>query len=92
MALATMEQIARDASATWNLHAISIVHRVGKIGIGEASVAIAVSAVHRKECFEASRYAIDTLKKIVPIWKKECFKDGEVWVGYEGRPMTKSNQ
>jgi molybdopterin synthase catalytic subunit len=80
MALALMERIAADAASRWALHAVSIVHRCGKVGVGEASVVVAVSSSHRKEAFEACRYAIDTLKKTVPIWKKEFFADGAVWV------------
>jgi molybdopterin synthase catalytic subunit len=83
MALKLMNRIAGEAKARWGLQNISIVHRVGRLGIGEASVVIAVSSAHRKEAFEACRYAIDTLKKDVPIWKKEFFDDGEVWVESE---------
>ncbi len=81
MALKLMERIAEEAAAKWGLRKISIVHRVGKVEIGEASVVIAVSSAHRKEAFDACRFAIDTLKKEVPIWKKEIFIDGQVWVG-----------
>ena len=81
MALKLMHRIAEEATARWGLCKISIVHRVGRLEIGEASVVIAVSSAHRKEAFEACRYAIDTLKKDVPIWKKEYFADGEIWVG-----------
>jgi MoaE-MoaD fusion protein len=62
----------------------AIVHRVGRLGIGEASVVIAVSAAHRGEAFEACRFAIDTLKQTVPIWKREIFEDGSSWVGLQG--------
>jgi molybdopterin synthase catalytic subunit len=85
MALSMMTQIAAEATARWGLHAISIVHRRTRVGIGEASVVIAVSSSHRKEAFEACRYAIDTLKKTVPVWKKEFFADGAVWVDGEDR-------
>ena len=57
-----------------------MIHRIGRVDIGEASVVIAVSSAHRKEAFQACRCAIDTLKKTVPIWKKEYFADGAVWV------------
>ena len=80
MALLMMTQIARDATVKWGLHAISIVHRSARVGIGEASVVVAVSSSHRNEAFEACRFAIDTLKKSVPIWKKEFFSDGAVWI------------
>ena len=60
-----------------------MVHRIGRVEIGEASVVIAVAAPHRGEAFDACEYAIDTLKATVPIWKKEVFTDGEVWVGLQ---------
>ena len=80
MALSMITKIADEAARQWGLQAISIVHRRARVGIGEASVVIAVSSAHRKEAFEACRFAIDTLKKEVPIWKKEFFADGAVWV------------
>ena len=83
MALKLIEGIAKEAHARWSIHRIAIVHRVGKLGIGEASVVVAVSSAHRREAFEACRYAIDTLKSDVPIWKKEVFADGEAWVGLQ---------
>jgi len=83
MALSMMAKIAEEASAQWGLHAISIVHRRARVDIGEASVVVAVSSSHRKEAFEACRFAIDTLKKTVPVWKKEFFADGAVWVDAE---------
>ena len=81
MALKQMEEIVAHVKRTWEVMHISIVHRIGRVEIGEASVAIAVSSVHRKEAFEACRYAIDALKRDVPIWKREYFVDGSVWVG-----------
>ncbi len=81
MALRTMESIAGEARRRWSIRKISLVHRIGRVEIGEASVVIAVSADHRGEAFEACRFAIDALKKEVPIWKKEFFQDGELWVG-----------
>lgn len=80
MALRMMEEIAAEAKERWDLCRTAMVHRVGKVGIGEASVAIAVSAPHRKEAFEACRFCIDRLKQNVPIWKKEWFADGGEWV------------
>jgi molybdopterin synthase catalytic subunit len=58
-----------------------MVHRIGRCEVGEASIAIAVAAGHRGECFDACRYAIDRVKEIVPIWKREVWKDGAVWIG-----------
>ncbi len=81
MALAEMRKLAREAGQRWNIVRIAIRHRIGRVDIGETSVAIAVSAAHRGEAFEACRFAIDRLKEIVPIWKKEYFEGGEVWIG-----------
>jgi|SRR5580704_16505083 molybdopterin converting factor subunit 1 len=81
MALSEMRKLAEEAGTRWKIRRIAIAHRIGVVEIGEASVAIAVSAPHRGEAFEACRFAIDRLKEIVPIWKKEYFEGGEVWVG-----------
>ncbi len=81
MALSEMRKLAVEAGARWKITRIAIAHRVGVVEIGETSVAIAVSAPHRAEAFEACRFAIDRLKEIVPIWKKEHFEGGEVWIG-----------
>ena len=79
MALKMMNEIAEEAKQRWHLNRISMVHRIGSVAIGEASVVIAVSSAHRKEAFDACRYIIDTLKTSVPIWKKEVLTDGEEW-------------
>lgn len=81
MALSEMQKIAEQTIAKWPVLRIAIHHRVGVLAIGEVPVIIAVSAAHRDAAFDACRYAIDTLKQTVPIWKKEVFEDGEVWVG-----------
>jgi molybdopterin synthase catalytic subunit len=78
-----MEQIAEEALRRWPIGDVRIVHRLGRMEIGDVSVAIAVASPHRKEAFEACRFAIDTLKSRVPIWKKEFFADGAVWVDGE---------
>ena len=80
MALNEMNKIAAHVMANWPVNKILIHHRTGTLGVGEIPVVIAVSAGHRGAAFEACRYAIDTLKKTVPIWKKEVFEDGEEWV------------
>jgi molybdopterin synthase catalytic subunit len=80
MAISEMKKIAGEMMQRWPLHKIIIHHRVGILQIGEVPVVIAVSAPHRAAAFEACRYAIDTLKQTVPIWKKEIFEDGEEWV------------
>lgn len=83
MALRTMEQIVSEVRQTWPINRIGIVHRLGRIEIKESSVVIAVTSAHRGVAFAACQYAIDRLKKIVPIWKKEFFEDGAVWVENE---------
>ena len=80
MAIKEMRKIAETVSQKWNALAVSFHHRVGVLDIGEVAVIIAVSTPHRKAAFEACEYAINTLKETVPIWKKEFFEDGEVWV------------
>jgi molybdopterin synthase catalytic subunit len=78
MATKCLNEIEQEARQRWNLHGASIVHRTGMVTIGEASVVIAVSSVHRDEAFQACRYLIDRLKEVVPIWKREFFADGTV--------------
>jgi len=85
MAEAKMREIGAAIRARWaGVRCVAMLHRIGRLEIGEASVLIAVSAAHRGDAFDACRYAIDTLKRTVPVWKKEHFEDGEVWVGREG--------
>lgn len=80
MAIKEMQRIAAETMKQFSVFRISIHHRVGILQIGEVPVVIAVSAAHRAAAFEACRYIIDTLKGHVPIWKKEVFEDGAVWV------------
>jgi molybdopterin synthase catalytic subunit len=80
MAISEMRKIAEQAKLKWKADKIAIHHRVGVLEIKEIAVIIAVSTPHRKAAFEACQYCIDTLKETVPIWKKEIFEDGEVWV------------
>jgi molybdopterin synthase catalytic subunit len=80
MALAQMEELEAETRGRWRVTDVRMVHRLGRLEIGEASVAVAVAAPHRGEAFEACRHAIDTLKKTVPIWKKEFYADGAVWL------------
>lgn len=85
MAEAKLREIGTTLRSRWpGIKRVAMLHRVGRLEIGEASVLIAVSAAHRDQAFEACRYAIDTLKRTVPVWKKEHFEDGEVWVGLQG--------
>ena len=80
MALSEMKKLADRAMQQWPIQRIAIHHRVGTLQVGEVPVVIAVAAAHRDAAFEACRFLIDTLKQTVPIWKKEVFEDGEVWV------------
>jgi molybdopterin synthase catalytic subunit len=80
MALKTMEELGGFVRQAWDIGSVAIIHRLGHMEIGETSVAIVITSPHRKASFDACEYAIDRLKKIVPIWKKEFFEDGEVWV------------
>jgi molybdopterin synthase catalytic subunit len=86
MALKQMEGLASEARERFAVRAISIIHRLGRLEIGETSVLIAVASAHRGAGFEACRWIIDTLKKTVPIWKKEYFEDGAVWADGEAFP------
>jgi len=86
MAELTLAQIGEEIKARWPVEQVAIVHRVGKQEIGETSVVIAVASGHRQGAFEAGRYAIDRIKEIVPIWKKEYFEDGEVWIDGPEKP------
>ena len=81
MALSEMRKLAREAGERFKIVRIAIQHRIGFVDIGETSVAISVSAAHRAEAFDACRFAIDRLKEVVPVWKKEYFEGGEVWIG-----------
>lgn len=77
LATARLHEIADELFATWPLRKVALLHRHGELAVGEASVAVAVSAAHRAEAFEACRHAIERLKHDVPIWKKEVLADGE---------------
>jgi molybdopterin synthase catalytic subunit len=85
MAVRKMQELGREAKQKFAIDGIGIMHRLGRLEIGETSVAIVVTAEHRRAAFEACHYAIDRLKQIVPIWKKEYFADGAVWAEGEGQ-------
>ena len=87
MAVKEMTEIGGEARAKFRVDRIGIIHRLGRIEIGETSVAIIVTAGHRGAAFDACRYLIDRLKQVVPIWKKEFFEDGSVWAEGE-KPST----
>ena len=85
MALKQMESLSDQAKANYAIRDVALVHRLGRLEIGETSVLIVVASAHRGAAFEACRWLIDTLKKTVPIWKKEYFEDGAVWA--DGEPF-----
>ncbi|MGB0424867.1 MAG: molybdenum cofactor biosynthesis protein MoaE [Flavobacteriales bacterium] len=80
MALKEMDKLLQQAARKWDINAAAIVHRLGKVEIGESAVVISVGSSHRKEAFEACQFLINELKQSVPIWKKEHLEDGVVWV------------
>lgn len=80
MAISEINKIIQQTLERWPVQKVLVHHRTGVLQVGEVPVVIAVSAAHRDAAFEACRYIIDTLKQTVPIWKKEFFEDGEVWV------------
>jgi molybdopterin synthase catalytic subunit len=91
MAEAEMRRLAAEAKRRWPIRAVAILHRLGVVPVGQASVGIAVSAGHRAEAFAACHWLIDRLKAIVPIWKREHFRGGRVWIGAQqgGPPPPK---
>ncbi len=84
MAVSCLNRIAQDAAAQWRVTRISVVHRTGIVPVGEASVVIAVSAPHRSDAFAACRFIIERVKTEVPIWKKEYYEGGAIWVELSG--------
>ena len=85
MALKQMNALAEQACSQFQIRDVALIHRLGRLQIGETSVLIVVASAHRAAAFEACRWLIDTLKKSVPIWKKEYFEDGAVWA--DGEPF-----
>lgn len=81
MADEQLQRVADEMRERWELTGVAIHHRLGRLEIGEASLVVAVSSAHRQAAFEACHFSIDRIKQIVPIWKKEFFEGGEVWVG-----------
>jgi molybdopterin synthase catalytic subunit len=92
MALLKMRQIGEQVHQKFAIHRLAIVHRLGHLEVGETSVFIVVSAPHRAAAFDACRFAIDTLKRTVPIWKKEYFADGAVWADGELPPAPSRSE
>jgi molybdopterin synthase catalytic subunit len=80
MALKKLEEVGAMAKSKFDIRDIAIVHRLGHMDVGECSTLIVIASAHRTDAFDACRFAIDTIKQIVPIWKKEFYADGEVWI------------
>lgn len=84
MAIKKMREVADEVRARFPVTGVGVLHRIGRLEIGETSLLVAVSSGHRTEAFEACHYAVDRIKQIVPIWKKEVWDDGEEWIeGHE---------
>ncbi|HJU60582.1 MAG TPA: molybdenum cofactor biosynthesis protein MoaE [Candidatus Binatia bacterium] len=92
MAEKELARLGEEASRKWPICRIAIVHRLGPVQITEPSVIIAVSAAHREAAFAVCRFAIEEIKKTVPIWKKEVYEGGEIWIGTQsGEPLTRTS-
>ena len=81
MADKKLAEVAGEMKAKWPIGEVAIAHRIGRVDIGDASLVVAVGAGHRREAFEAALYAVDRIKQVVPIWKKEFFEGGAIWIG-----------
>ena len=92
MALKKLEEVRQELMAEFGLEQIAISHRIGTVGIGEISLVIAVGSPHRKEAFEACHAAVDRIKVVVPIWKKEVYQDGSRWVACEDHEFSPADQ
>ena len=91
MAEKELARLSEEAKEKWQICRMAIVHRIGPVQITEPSVMIAVSAAHREAAFAACRFAIEEIKKTVPIWKKEVYEGGEIWIGTQsGQPLNRS--
>ena len=92
MALKKLEEVRQEMMAEFGLEQLAISHRVGKVGIGEISLVVAVGSPHRKEGFHACHKTVDRIKEVVPIWKKEVYQDGSRWVACEDHEFPPPNQ
>ena len=92
MAVKKLEEVRQELMAEFGLEQIAISHRVGIVGIGEISLVIAVGSPHRKEAFNACHKAVDRIKEVVPIWKKEVYKDGSRWVACEDHEFPPTDE
>jgi molybdopterin synthase catalytic subunit len=92
MAVKKLEEVRQELMAEFGLDQIAISHRIGTVGIGEISLIIAVGSPHRKEAFYACHAAVDRIKEVVPIWKKEVYQDGSRWVACEDHEFSPAEQ
>jgi molybdopterin synthase catalytic subunit len=92
MALAKLREIGAVMRARFSVNRVALIHRLGRLEIGETSVLIGVSSAHRAAAFDACRFGIDTLKRTVPIWKKEYFEDGAIWADGEIPPAPSNSR
>ncbi|RYM06543.1 molybdenum cofactor biosynthesis protein MoaE [Sporolactobacillus sp. THM7-7] len=92
MARAMLAEIGQQIKKQWPGTITAIVHRIGRLDIGEAAVVIAVSSPHRQDAYAANRYAIERIKKLVPIWKKEHWAHGETWIGNQQESVSYTNK
>ena len=90
MAEKMLARVAQEVRERWGITDLAIAHRLGRLEIGEVSLVVAAASPHRAEAFAACQYVVDRIKQNVPIWKKEVFEDGEVWVGMEEQMRTAS--
>ena len=88
MADKQLAEVAEEVRERWSIEDVALAHRLGRLEIGDISLVVAVASPHRKAAFEACQYAVDRIKQIVPIWKKEFFEGGEVWVGSQDDALT----
>ena len=88
MALKKLREIADEIAEKWPVRDVSIVHRIGRLEIEDISLVVAIASPHRKEAFAACGYVVDRIKETVPIWKKEVFEDGQVWVGCQSHAVS----
>jgi len=91
MAVKKLEEVRQEIMAEFGLEQMAISHRIGTVGIGEISLVVAIGSPHRKEAFYASHKAVDRIKEVVPIWKKEVYQDGSRWVACEDHDFSPGN-
>jgi molybdopterin synthase catalytic subunit len=91
MADNTLARIVDEIQQRWDIEDVAVHHRLGRLEIGDVSLVVAVASPHREAAFDACRYSVDRIKQLVPIWKKEVFEGGEIWVGSQQGPPAKTS-